>query len=156
VDFENMIKDSLGKILPGAQQNAADGSPNPDSLSALLANPADAAMIPKILDMIQKLGLDNIIKGFQEQRLGKIAQSWVGTGANEPVAPDQLEKALGASQLSALAQETGASRDQISELLSKLLPTLVDKLTPNGQVAPGANDMLSQATSFLKSALAPK
>jgi len=35
-------------------------------------------------------GLDKLIKGFQDSGHGKVAQSWVGTGPNQEIAPNNL------------------------------------------------------------------
>ena len=70
---------------------------------------------------------------------GKVAQSWVGTGQNEEIAPDDLAKAVGADTLDALAKQTGMSRSDLLEGLSQQLPELVDQLTPHGRL-PNADE----------------
>ena len=53
------------------------------------------------------------------------------------VSADQLQQALGDSHLSELAQKLGTSPSEISGQLAQVLPGLVDKLTPNGQLPQG-------------------
>ena len=102
------------------------------------------------LQMIQQNGgLPGIISKFQQAGLGAQAQSWVGTGQNMPVSADQLSKVLGGANIGALAQQFGLSHGDASTGLAQMLPQIVDKLTPQGQVPDNHSDMLAQALSML-------
>ncbi|RDV04415.1 YidB family protein [Undibacter mobilis] len=79
-------------------------------------------------------GLGDLVKQLQQNGLGNAANSWVGTGPNEPVDPSDLAKALGADQLDALTQQTGMSRNELLDGLSQYLPQVVDTMTPQGRV----------------------
>ncbi len=79
-------------------------------------------------------GLGNIIKELQDNGHGRAAQSWVGTGPNEEIAPKDLANALGSDTLNALSKQTGLSVDDLLAGLSQHLPDLVDQLTPNGRL----------------------
>jgi len=79
-------------------------------------------------------GLNDLVKQFQDHGLGDAANSWVGTGPNKPVSPNDLGRALGADQINALTSQTGLSRDELLDGLSQNLPEVVDQLTPNGRV----------------------
>jgi uncharacterized protein YidB (DUF937 family) len=79
-------------------------------------------------------GLQDLLKQFQQNGQGDKADSWVSTGPNKPVAPHELEQALGNERIDWLTKETGLSRDQLLSGLSEALPQAVDKLTPNGHV----------------------
>ena len=79
-------------------------------------------------------GLNDLVKQFQQRGLGDAANSWVGTGPNKAVAPNDLANALGADQINALMAHSGLSRDDLLEGLSQNLPQVVDQLTPEGQV----------------------
>jgi uncharacterized protein YidB (DUF937 family) len=74
--------------------------------------------------------LDKLQKGG----LGDVANSWVGTGQNQPVTPKQLGPALGPDIIKALAQRSGLSEEELTKQLSQVLPGLVDKLTPAGRL----------------------
>ncbi len=37
-------------------------------------------------------GLSDLIQGFQKQGMGDAMSSWIGTGENMPVTPDQVER----------------------------------------------------------------
>jgi uncharacterized protein YidB (DUF937 family) len=65
-------------------------------------------------------------------------QSWVGTGANQPVTGDQLGQALQSGGMGSLMQEAarklGVDPNALLGQLSQVLPHAVDHLTPDGQV----------------------
>ena len=79
-------------------------------------------------------GLGELVESFRQNGHGDVAESWVGTGPNKEVAPDQLEKAIGPDVLSHLTQQTGLSREELLARLSKELPQAVDKYTPEGRI----------------------
>jgi uncharacterized protein YidB (DUF937 family) len=79
-------------------------------------------------------GLGNIIKELQDSGHGRVAQSWVGTGPNEEIAPKDLANALGGDTLNTLSKQTGMSMDELLAGLSQHLPDLIDQLTPNGRL----------------------
>ena len=79
-------------------------------------------------------GLGQVLQDLQRSGQGRTAQSWVGRGENEEIAPDDLANALGADTISALSQQTGMSRDELLQGLSQNLPQLVDQLTPDGRL----------------------
>jgi len=79
-------------------------------------------------------GLGELLKKFQQTGQGQVAQSWIGTGSNRPVAPEDLEKAIGLDTLDALSQRTGIPRDRILAELKEHLPSTVDTLTPEGRI----------------------
>jgi uncharacterized protein YidB (DUF937 family) len=93
-------------------------------------------------------GLAGIVKQFAGAGLGEVVNSWVSTGANLPVTPAQIKQGLGSNAISQIAQQAGISHDDVAAQLSKLLPQVVDKLTPNGTVPQG--DLMSQGMSLLK------
>ncbi|MGY0233057.1 YidB family protein [Longispora urticae] len=70
--------------------------------------------------------------------LGGQLQSWIGTGANEPVDAQKLTEALGPDTVNEIAAETGATPEQVSDTLSQVVPALVDESSPNGQLDPAA------------------
>jgi uncharacterized protein YidB (DUF937 family) len=85
-------------------------------------------------------GLGDLMKQLQQGGLGDAANSWVGSGANKQVSPDDLSKALGADQLEQLASQSGMSRDELLKGLSQYLPQVVDHLTPSGRL-PTENEL---------------
>ena len=86
-------------------------------------------------------GLGGLIEKFGKGGFEDIIRSWIGTGANKPIAPSQLSQALGPDTVDNLSRESGLPREDLLAQLSKLLPDVVDGLTPKGQLPP-ATDLL--------------
>jgi uncharacterized protein YidB (DUF937 family) len=86
-------------------------------------------------------GVAGLVQSFHEKGLGEIASSWVGTGQNLPISADQIQQVLGSEQVQQLAAKAGISPEVAGSALAQLLPTLIDKLTPNGQVPQHSNLM---------------
>jgi uncharacterized protein YidB (DUF937 family) len=105
----------------GKKQEPAAPAPEPAPQSA--PDPGN------ILD-----GLGGLIKQFQQKGLGDTVDSWIATGKNKNVAPDQVSAALGGDVVDELSRRTGLSRDQVVTELARMLPNMVDKLTPNGRL----------------------
>jgi uncharacterized protein YidB (DUF937 family) len=88
-------------------------------------------------------GLDVLLRQFEQNGLGDIINSWIGPGQNQPISPTQLRQAIGHNKVNDLSQQTGAPQDDLLALLSKYLPGIIDKLTPNGQL-PSQADLQSR------------
>jgi len=88
-------------------------------------------------------GVDGLKQKFEQAGLGDVAQSWIGTGSNKSVSPDQVKDALGRQQVEQIANEAGVSTDEAAAGLSKVLPDAVDNVTPSGQV-PSTGDVRAQ------------
>ena len=86
-------------------------------------------------------GLGDLIEKFRKGGVEDLIKSWIGTGANKPIAPNQLQHALGPDTVASLERETGMPRDDLLVQLSRLLPEVVDKLTPDGKL-PKESDLL--------------
>ena len=79
-------------------------------------------------------GLGGLIDQFQKKGLGDVIDSWVTRGQNKSVAPDQVSVALGGDVVNELSRRTGLSRDEVVDELARMLPNVVDKLTPDGRL----------------------
>lgn len=127
------LLDSLvGAALGGQHDNAPQGS----------GSGLDPQMLIGIVSalMNQAGGLSGILSKLQQAGLGDAAQSWVGTGANQPVSADALGGALGPDLMGMIAKQLGGNQQQAAGTMADLLPGLIDKLTPQGQV-PADNGM---------------
>jgi uncharacterized protein YidB (DUF937 family) len=105
-----------------------------------------------LLQMInnQPGGLSGLLQSFHDKGLGSLASSWVGTGQNLPITADQIQHVLGSDQVKQMAAKAGISPDAAGAALSQLLPSLVDKLTPNGEM-PQHSTLLETGMSLLQS-----
>ncbi|SRR5579871_261163 len=79
-------------------------------------------------------GLGGLLDKLQKGGLSSAANSWVGSGSNQPVSPAQLGPALGPDIIKTLAERSGLSEEELTKQLSQALPGLVDKLTPKGRL----------------------
>src|SRR5262245_533731 len=96
-------------------------------------------------------GLTDLIKGFQDQGLGDVVSSWIGTGENKTVTPDQIRQGLGKERVQEVAQRSGLSMESVLPMLAAALPVVIDALTPKGQVPDRAS--LDQGVQSLRSRL---
>lgn len=98
-------------------------------------------LMDSLLPMLMKGGgigsLGGLLGKFTGAGLGNKANSWVGTGDNEPLDPDEVEQALGADQLDKIARDAGVSRDDAKTGLAGMIPGLVDKMSPGGNLPTG-------------------
>ncbi len=85
---------------------------------------------------------------FNQRGLGDVVSSWVSTGKNLPISPEQIQNVLGSSQIQALAAKAGIDPAKASAAIAQILPQIVDKATPNGQIPAGG--ILDALSGFLK------
>ena len=128
----------LGDILGGLFGGKPGGSPAQGkpgaSLNELLPSGLGGLLGGAAAGTALSGGLDKLIKGFQDSGHGKVAQSWVGTGPNQDIAPNDLAAALGGDTIDALTKQTGLGREDLLAGLSQNLPELIDQLTPDGRL----------------------
>ena len=79
-------------------------------------------------------GLGDLMKQFQGAGKGEVAKSWVSTGENQELEPEELDEVLTPEQIKFLMAKTGLSREQLLAGLAKELPGAVDELTPDGRL----------------------
>lgn len=94
-------------------------------------------------------GLPGLISQLQRSGLGDQAKSWVGTGENLPLSPEQLQSFLGSGKLQALASQLGMEPGQAAGSLADLLPKAVDRMTPTGELPSEGQDLLGMLKGFL-------
>jgi uncharacterized protein YidB (DUF937 family) len=124
----------LGDILGGLLGGRTGGTPAGASLQNLMKGGLGGLLAGAGAGSVLSGGLGNLMKEFQDRGHGDVAQSWVGAGPNQAIAPDDLENALGSETLDTIAQQTGMSRSELLAGLGDHLPELVDQLTPNGRL----------------------
>lgn len=92
-----------------------------------------AAVLALIADPV-KGGFGGFIGRFRNAGLGDIVDSWIARGGNEPISADEVETAVGPGEIDSIATRTGLDRGTVSAAMAGMLPGVVDKLTPDGEV----------------------
>jgi len=132
----DMLTSGLGSLLGGGTAGnvlrGGLGGGLGAGLGGLLAGGAAGSVLSG--------GLNDLLKQLQQSGHGETANSWVSSGPNKAIAPDDLANALGADQIDSLAAQSGMSRDDLLAGLSQYLPKVIDQLTPDGRL-PKENEL---------------
>jgi uncharacterized protein YidB (DUF937 family) len=83
-------------------------------------------------------GLSTLLSNAGSQRLSNIVGSWIGTGPNQAVSADQVQQLVGEDRISQFASRAGVPSGVAGAALARILPVLVDKLTPHGRLPQAA------------------
>lgn len=134
------LLDQIMGAIGGSSDSPGESGPNLLSSALQLINDPNTG------------GLNGLLQSFQEGGLGQIAKSWVSTGENMPIMGEQLQSILGDERVQNIAGQLGISTEDASGQLATLLPTLIDKLTPDGTV-PDGDDLVSRGLGMLKGGL---
>jgi uncharacterized protein YidB (DUF937 family) len=130
-------RDKLAELMREAQAKyggapASGGSPpgasagTLGSLGAMLAGTSIGELLSS--------GLKDLVEGLNSSGKGEIADSWVKTGPNKPISPQELERAISPEIWATLSKHTGLSRQELLSRLSRDLPDAVDRYTPEGRI----------------------
>jgi len=126
----------LGSVLGGGGAAGGAGGQNP--------------LIQMALQMLQQNGgVAGVLDKFRQAGYADHADSWQSTGQNMPISGSALQEVLGSGAIGQIAQQLGLSHGETAGGLAQVLPQLIDKLTPNGQVPDNHNDMVEQALALL-------
>jgi len=120
--FDSIAGQVLGQLTQGSGPNGAPGGLLQAVGGLINSHPG---------------GLQGLVQAFEQQGLGGVVASWVGTGQNLPVSGEQIQAVLGNQQVAAIAQGLGFSPQEASAKLAEFLPQVVDQLTPNGTLPEG-------------------
>jgi uncharacterized protein YidB (DUF937 family) len=108
-------------------------------LDGVLGGLVSAGVTAAVNHVVQQHGgVQGLVKQFEQNGLGSIVQSWVGTGTNQAIATTQIQQALGSDTVKQLAAKVGMTPEDLSAKLAEFLPGAVDKLTPNGTIPQAA------------------
>lgn len=125
------LMDLAGSLLGGGQQKPG-------------------GMMGVVMALIQQMGgVQGLIGKLQSSGLGDQVASWVGKGQNLPISAEQITQFLGSDKLQALASQAGVGQQEAASGLAGLLPQVIDKLTPDGQVPSGEPDLLGSLKGLL-------
>jgi uncharacterized protein YidB (DUF937 family) len=126
-------RDKLAEMMRGAGQSAGGRDSQAGGLGGILGSLGNM-ITGNSPDTVVNDGVGGLVDRFKENGQGDKAESWVKTGPNEPISPDQLERAIGPDVLETLVKQTGLSREELLARLSRTLPEAVDRYTPDGRI----------------------
>ena len=126
--------------LPGNVTASLPGGNNGGGISDILKGGLGGLLAGGAAGSVLSGGLGDLLNQFQQKGHGDTANSWVSNGPNKQIAPGDLANALGADQIDSLASQSGLSRDDLLQGLSKYLPDVVNHLTPDGRM-PNENEL---------------
>jgi uncharacterized protein YidB (DUF937 family) len=114
----------MDEVLAMAGSSGAQQAEHSTALSAIMT----------YINSPQVGGIAGLQSMFQQGGLGHVVSSWISSGQNLPVTVDQLQNVLHGGALQQAAQQHGIDPSTLASMMTNLLPHLVDKVTPNGQV----------------------
>ncbi|MBN9551424.1 MAG: YidB family protein [Alphaproteobacteria bacterium] len=120
---------ALGALLVGKMLSGKSAEPAAPQAPVPAPAGTDASADGGLLG-----GLGGLLDKLKDAGHGNVADSWVGTGQNQPINANDLGSALGPAVIREIAQRTGMNEQELLQQLSTALPGIVDKLTPNGQM----------------------
>ena len=133
----SVLNDVIGAALREhnvAQVGSAGTSPLVDALRSLLAPRSTAAGATPDETQAEPDALRQLLERFQQGGYADVIRSWIGTGPNQPIEPHQLGQALGSDKVDELAAQTGLPHETLLQQLARLLPTVIDRLSPQGRL----------------------
>lgn len=135
--LDKLLTQALGGLLGGGQ-SAQASNPLLQILGSLLSNSGQGGG-----------GLMDLVQQFQRAGMGSQMQSWVSTGQNMPISVDQLIQVFGQGRMQQMAQQAGMDTQDFGGQMADMLPQMIDRLTPEGQIPSGGFDDALQSLSRL-------
>lgn len=97
-----------------------------------------------------KGGLQGLVSQFQAQGMGDKIKSWISTGENQPMSPEDVRQGLGDDFVNDASAKLGVPPEQVSAATAEALPRMVDQATPKGEVE--NNDLMGSLQNMLSGA----
>ena len=143
--LDGLLKQALGAGLGGGEMAGLMEivSKNPQIIGAVVG-----LLSTKDSSIGGSGGLGGLIGAFEHKGLGDMMSSWISTGPNPPISASQVSDILGGDTMGQFARKAGIPVGEAGTLLAKLLPTAIDKLTPDGTV-PDPNTLEKTLSSLL-------
>ena len=129
-NYGSILRDMMG----GGPQRSGGGFPPSGAPAGGGAGGFGGALGGGVLGGMLGGGLGELLNRFQQNGHGDAMSSWIGSGPNQHLPPEELERAIGPEDIEELSRETGLPRDELLSGLSDALPQVVDGLTPNGRL----------------------
>jgi uncharacterized protein YidB (DUF937 family) len=113
-----------------------------------------AALYAEVGSLVNQAGgVSGLTQQFEQKGLGGVIAGWISNGPNPGISGDQIINVIGKDKVAAIAAKAGLTEDQVAAGVSKLLPLVVDHLTPNGTIPPHSPTDVNAALGSLKAKL---
>jgi len=133
--LDGLMDSALGGLLGGGGGAAGQQSP----------------LLQMALQLLQQNGgIGGVVDKFRQAGYAQQADSWVAVGENQPIAADALQQVLGSGALGDIAAKLGVSSGAAAGGLASILPQIIDRMTPHGQLPDDQNDPVAQALAMLQ------
>jgi uncharacterized protein YidB (DUF937 family) len=136
----------LGDLLGSLAGGASSGGGLEDIIGSLTGGSSGAqaggmggllgSLLPALGGMLAGGGLQQVLSGFQANGLSAQTDSWIGTGENKPISGEDVRKVVAPEELTKIAAQLGVSEAEAADAVAQVLPTVVDKVSPEGRLAP--------------------
>lgn len=145
---------ALGSVLAGMMRNRGGARPmgvpgggRPyGNQTALLV-----MLLPLAMRWVQKNGgMNAVLDKFRQKGMTRQAQSWMSTGENQPIDEQSVEQVVGQQELREMAQRLGVPEQEVAQAFAEIMPEMVDKLTPEGQLPQEADEVIEESRQTLE------
>lgn len=145
---------ALGSVLAGMMRNRNQSQPTEvpgagrpyANRTALLV-----MLLPLAMRWVQKNGgMGGVLDRFRQKGFGPQAQSWISTGQNDGIDERAVEQVVGQGELQQMAQRLGVPEQEVAQAFAEIMPEMVDKLTPEGQLPQHADEVLEDGRQALE------
>jgi len=137
--------------LAGLARGALGGGTTSAGTGGAGAALGGGAILAAVMGMVQSQGgVAAVLAKLRASGLGAHADSWVGTGANQPVSATDLHNALGSGAVGQVANELGINPQQAGGVLSQVLPELINQMSPSGALPDNHGDLMSEGLEMLR------
>jgi uncharacterized protein YidB (DUF937 family) len=147
--LDGLVGNVIGSMLSGNQAQDPLGSVSSRLGGGNQAQSGNLLLQLALSMLRQNGGLEGVLNKFRQGGLAQHADSWVSTGQNMNISTDQLQQVFGSSAISDLASQLGMPEDQAGSAMAQLLPDVINRLTPEGQVSETSNEEIAQGLSTL-------
>lgn len=143
----------LGSVLGGMMRGGRGGSMGMPAGRG--AGGGQAALLMMLLPLAMRWvqrngGVGAVLDKFKQKGLDRQAKSWISTGANDSLGEQAVEQVVGRDELSAMAQRLGVPEHQVTQAFAEIMPEMVDKLSPGGQLPREADEVLEEGARTLE------
>lgn len=156
-----LLDSVLGAVINSATQNQTAGNGSAGGWESLLGMAANnPQLVQVVVDLLGQQspvgGLPGLLARFQQAGLGDAVASWLSNGPNAALSGEQLGRVLGEGPLAQIAAQLGVGQGEAAGQLSQLLPGLIDRLTPNGQLPAGVPGAAPELLGMLGELFKPR